>query len=108
MQRLLPRTGMQAEESQHKVAEAIEGYDCWPEQEQKQAERSHDPKRRHLTTLQRQALRRELAEDDMQSRDDGEGERDGERVRAGGAEPLRQATQKRFDQVGKCWLSDPA
>jgi hypothetical protein len=108
MHRLFPRTGTQAEESQYKVAEAIEGYDCWPEQEQKQAETSNDPKRRSLAALQRQALPRELAEDDMQSRDDDERDRDGERVRAGGGEPFRQATQRRFDQVGKRWLSDPA
>ena len=108
MHRRLPRTGAQAEESQHKVAETIEGDDCRPEEEQKQPDRSNDPKRRSLAVLQRQALRRQLAENDMQGGDDDEGDRDRERVRTGDGEPFRQAAQRRFDQVSKRWFSDPA
>jgi hypothetical protein len=44
----------------------------------------------------------------MQGGDDDEGDRDRERVRTGDGEPVRQAPQRRFDQVGKRWLPDPA
>jgi hypothetical protein len=64
----------------------------------------HDPQRRALTALEREALRSKLAEDNVQRRNDDEGDRDG--VRAGGGERFRQAAQEQFYQMGERRLSD--
>ena len=74
----------QAAEPEHKVAQAVEGDDRRPEQEQEHAERSYDPKRRSLAALERQAFRCELTKDDMKRGDDNERDRNGDGVGADG------------------------
>jgi hypothetical protein len=58
--------------------------------------------------VKREALRRKLAENDMEGGDDDEGDRDDDRMRAGGGERFREAAQQRLDQVRQGRLSDPA
>lgn len=52
--------------------EAVEEQDRRTEKKQEESQRPHDPKRRGLAALERQALRRQFAEDDVQLRNDDE------------------------------------
>src|SRR2546425_1278881 len=78
MEGFLSRAWAQAAEPQHKIAEAVEGDDRRPEQKQEERNGPHDPERRTFAALKRKALRRKLAENDMEGSDDDEGVRDDE------------------------------
>lgn len=80
MQRCLACTRAQADRSKHQIAETVESEDRRTQEKEEQRERTDDGQRRALAALQRQALRRQFAEHDMQRRDYDEGNRDGERV----------------------------
>jgi hypothetical protein len=108
VERFRSRAWAQAAEPQHKITEAVECGDRRPEQEQEEPEGPHDPQSRAFAALKREALRRKLAENDMEGGDDDEGDRDGDRMRAGGGERFREAAQQRLDQVRQGGLSDPA
>ena len=89
MQCALARSRLQPTSPQDQIAEAVECEDCRAQQEKKQSERAHDPQRRAFATLQGKALWREFAQHDVQGRDDDEGNRHRNRVRAEGNERFR-------------------
>ena len=104
----LALAGAQAEQPQHAVAEPVEEMDRRPEHQQEQGQRAHDHERGALAALEREALRSEFAEHDVQGGDDEEGHRHRDRMGGDAGRRLRQPEESGLDQVGERRLADPS
>jgi hypothetical protein len=108
---LMATRRLDAEEAHDTVADAVEQTDDRAEGEVEDVDGTGHPQRGRFRPLQCQTLRRQLTEDDVQDRDDGEGEGEADGVRQrralGGRQP-GEALQRRFDQVGEGRFANPA
>ena len=107
MQRFFTSSRPQTAQAQHHVAKPVQDEDRGPQQPQEHAERPHHPKRRPFAALERQALGRQLAQHDMECRDDDEREGDGDGIGADADPCPHGMTQPRLDQVRQCRLTHP-
>jgi len=108
MQGSLTGTGFEPECAQDQVAQSVENHNGWLEQEGEQAQRTHDPERGALASLQCQAFRCQLTQDNMQGRDDAEGNGDRNPMGADIRERPHPAVEPRFDQMRQHRLTDPS
>jgi hypothetical protein len=108
---LMTARRLDPEEAHDAVADAVEEDDDRTKGQIEEVDGTRHAQRGRLRPLQGQALRGQLAEDDVQDGDDGEGEAEADGVGhpdALGARQSREALEDRFDQVGQGRFANPA
>jgi hypothetical protein len=111
MDRAMPAGRLQTDQPHHAVTDAVEERDRVVEEPLEEVERDGHPERGRLGALQRDTLRGEFAEDDVEGRRDGE--RDDQRHRVGADDRLgtvqkREAREQGVEQGGDRGFSDEA
>ena len=85
MQGLFSGSRTQAEQTQYEIAQTVKRNDGGPQEYPEPPKRPYDPQRSALAALKRETFRRELAQDDVQYRDDAKRDRNGDDVGSGEA-----------------------